>query len=297
MKKNTSALIYAGIAVLLWSTVATAFKIAQRDIGSFSLLFSAAQWSALALLLTVLLKKKGKALFQLKKKEYVRTLLLSLLNPVAYYLVLFYAYERLPAQIAQPLNYTWPIMLVLLSIPFLKQPARWKDILSFGLCFIGILLISSGGNSLRPVRFSTSGIALALCSALLWALYWVLNNRISGDSEVRLFWTFAFSLPVLFLIKQLIPFESPEWTLPAVLSTAYVGLFEMGITFIFWSMAMKNADRAADIGNLIYLSPFLSLIWIRFILGETIYLTTITGLVTIVAGILAGQIKQRQKAL
>ena len=36
---------------------------------------------------------------------------MGLLNPVAYYLILFKAYTILPAQVAQPLNMIWPIVL------------------------------------------------------------------------------------------------------------------------------------------------------------------------------------------
>ncbi|NJK98814.1 MAG: EamA family transporter, partial [Bacteroidales bacterium] len=50
--------------------------------------------------------------------------MLGFLNPLLYYLVLFKAYSLLPAQIAQPLNYTWPLILVILSIIFLSKNIR-----------------------------------------------------------------------------------------------------------------------------------------------------------------------------
>ena len=53
--------------------------------------------------------------------------LLGLLNPFLYYLVLFKAYALLPAQQAQPLNYTWAITLSLLAVPLLKQQVRWQE--------------------------------------------------------------------------------------------------------------------------------------------------------------------------
>lgn len=46
-----------------------------------------------------------------------------------------------------------------------------------------------------------------------------------------------------------IPFEG-------VLGAAYVGLFEMGICFVMWLMAMKLTNNTARISNLIFLSLF-----------------------------------------
>ena len=60
----------------------------------------------------------------------------------------------------------------------------------------------------------------------------------------------------------------------------------MGLTFTLWLMAMKYATTTAKISNLVYISPFISLIFIRYAVGETILLATIVGLVFIVSGIL-----------
>ena len=54
-------------------------------------------------------------------KNWQRSILTALMNPCLYYLILFAAYERLPAQIAQPINYSWSIVLVFLSAMVLGQ--------------------------------------------------------------------------------------------------------------------------------------------------------------------------------
>jgi drug/metabolite transporter (DMT)-like permease len=48
---------------------------------------------------------------------------------------------------------------------------------------------------------------------------------------------------------------------------------------------MKLTDRTASISNLIYLSPFLSLIFIRLFVGERILPSTLTGLALILGGL------------
>ena len=66
----------------------------------------------------------------------------------------------------------------------------------------------------------------------------------------------------------------------------YVGLFEMGITFVFWLTALRLSTSAARIGNLIYITPFLSLVFLRLVIGEKIHLATWVGLTMIVGSII-----------
>ncbi|MDP2113420.1 MAG: EamA/RhaT family transporter, partial [Bacteroidota bacterium] len=58
--------------------------------------------------------------------------------------------------------------------------------------------------------------------------------------------------------------------------------------------AMHYSENNAKTGNLIFFAPFLSLIFIHFILGETIYITTFIGLAFIISGILFQQKEVRQ---
>jgi drug/metabolite transporter (DMT)-like permease len=69
----------------------------------------------------------------------------------------------------------------------------------------------------------------------------------------------------------------------------YLGIFEMGLTFVLWLYALKYASTTAKVSNLIYLSPFISLIIIHFAVGERILMSTVVGLGFITAGIILQQ--------
>ncbi|MDM7484166.1 MAG: DMT family transporter, partial [Vibrio metschnikovii] len=75
------------------------------------------------------------------------------------------------------------------------------------------------------------------------------------------------------------------------LAVSYVGLFEMGITFVLWLSALKSTQNTARISNLIFASPFISLILLATIIGERIHPTTIIGLVFIISGLVIQQMK------
>ncbi|WP_419631493.1 DMT family transporter, partial [Thiolapillus sp.] len=66
----------------------------------------------------------------------------------------------------------------------------------------------------------------------------------------------------------------------------YVGMFEMGLTFLLWLKALQLTRRTVRIANLIYLSPFLSLVLIHYLVGEEILASSYLGLLLIVAGVL-----------
>ena len=97
--------------------------------------------------------------------------------------------------------------------------------------------------------------------------------------------SFALAAPVLGLICALGP-GLPALDGDTLLYGAWVGLAEMGITFLLWQRALKLTRHAARIGQLIFLSPFLSLVLIGAVLGETIHPTSWIGLGIIVAGLL-----------
>ena len=75
-------------------------------------------------------------------------------------------------------------------------------------------------------------------------------------------------------------------SIKGILAGVYTGIFEMGLTFYLWLKALKLAETADKISNLVFLAPFLSLVFISIFLGEHIYYTTFIGLVLIIGGII-----------
>ena len=285
------AYLYGLAAVLLWSTVASAFKLSLRYLDYAQLLLYACAVSTLVLGVVVVVQGKGVLLLAGGHRAWLRSLGLGLINPLVYYLLLFSAYERLPAQEAQPLNYTWALTLTLLSIPLLKQRPSWADLLAGLVCYSGVFVISTRGDVLGLHFSDPVGVVLALGSTVLWALYWIFNTRDERDTVVRLFLNFALALPFVFLYCLV---ESTPWPVSTagLWGAAYIGVFEMGIAFVLWQQALHYAKNAAQVGNLIFVSPFLSLVFIYFFVGEEILLSTFVGLVLVVAGLLLQQFQR-----
>ncbi|MGE4263794.1 MAG: DMT family transporter [Desulfovibrio sp.] len=286
--RQRQAYVYGLGTVLIWSTVATAFKIALKDLDHYQLLLAADVVSIATLLGILAVQGRLDLIRSLTRGELLRNCGLGVLNPFLYYLVLFKAYSLLPAQVAQPLNYTWAITLSLLSVPLLGQKLSRRDLAAVCVSYLGVVVLSTQGRLTGLDFGSPLGVGLALGSTLIWALYWIGNTRNGTDPVLALLLNFVAAFPLI-LGTTLIFSELPAWDNPGLPAAAYVGVFEMGVSFVLWLMAMRLTLSTARIGNLIFLSPFLSLAFIHAILGESIHATTYAGLALILAGNLLGQ--------
>ncbi|MCK0104701.1 DMT family transporter [Marinobacter sp. S0848L] len=284
MKNQKQAMLYGLATVLLWSTVATAFKLALADLAPVQMLLVASSASIVVMAVALVIMGRWQQVFQLSKTQYLQSIGMGLINPCLYYFLLFGAFDRLPAQEAQPLNYTWALVLAYLSVPFLGQKLRRIDILAGLVCYAGVVVIATRG-AVTSLNFSDPlGVALALGSTVVWASYWIIATRDTRDPVVGLFLNFLFGLPVIVLVcGYTVGFEFSG--LQSLSAAVYIGVFEMGIAFILWSQAMKKAENTAKVSNLIFIAPFLSLVFIYFILGEVILPSTYVGLVLIIAGL------------
>lgn len=213
---------------------------------------------------------------------------LGIVNPVVYYLVLFKAYDMLPAQVAQPVNYAWPIVLLVLLAVFNHEPIPGRKYVGMAISVGGVVCISLGGGGVDG-SVSVGGVLMALMSAVLWAGYWMLNNRLDGrvDTTISLFLGFSSGSIVLLLAGIWMGIHVA--TAAGLLSGIYIGCFEMGVPFLTFGIALRLTKNPALINQMCYLSPFLSLFLIAVVLGETIAPATYAGLAMIVAGIVYNQ--------
>jgi drug/metabolite transporter (DMT)-like permease len=287
MKVHSSrkAYLLAILAVLFWSTSPTAFKLGLRFLDSYQLLTGATLTSAAVLGLIVLASRRRTKLAELRWRDFWFSALMGLLNPVAYYLILFKAYSILPAQVAQPLNMIWPIVLVLVSIPVLGQKISWKSLGAMLISFSGVALVSWQGGTASGDPENRLGIIMALSTSVIWAFYFLYNAKDRQDPVIRLWLNFMFAFFFLLLVgffrPAMLPGSIEGWS-----ASIYVGIFEMGITFVLWLMAIQAAPATDRISNLVYLAPFLNLGIVRLVLKEQIFGSTLLGILLLVAGIL-----------
>jgi drug/metabolite transporter (DMT)-like permease len=285
LKNQTKAYILAIVAVAFWSTIATTFNLSLKHISFTHLLLYASLTSTLVAGVYLMSTGKLHKVFLAPPKQILLAVFTGILNPYLYYLILLKAYKLLPAQEAGTLNYFWPVVLVLLSIPLLKQKITLLSFAAILISFAGIVVISTHGNPLAMKFSNGTGVALALICPFIWAFFWILNMKNPMEDASKLFLNFLTGF-VLILITVLLTDRISMPSIYGLIGSVYVGFFEMGITFLIWLKALKLSVTTARISNLVFLSPFISLIFIWLIIGEKILPSTIAGLILIVSGII-----------
>nr|NQU93730.1 DMT family transporter [Bacteroidota bacterium] len=285
MKQQGRAYFFAIFAILLWSTVGSALKIGLRYISFPELLFWASVVSIIIFSITILAQGKLYQMRLLRVSDFVRAAILGFLNPFLYYFVLLKAYNLLLAQEAGTLNYIWPVVLVLLSIPLLKQKIGWVSILAIFISFSGTMVIGTRGKVFELSFSNPLGVGLALLSALFWAIFWIYNMKDRKDDTIKLLLNFVFGF--LYILIYLIGTSGFSMiSIKGLTGAVYIGLFEMGVTYMLWLKALKLSATTAKISNLVFISPFISLFFIRYAVGEMIMISTVIGLALIVGGII-----------
>ena len=154
------AYAYALVAVVFWATAASAFKISLRHVGVMPLLLFASVTSVAVFFLYLAASGKLRLLRTFTKRDYLWSAGLGFLNPFLYYVVIFKAYSLLPAQEAQPINFVWPLTLVLLSIPILGQRIKLASILAILVSFPGVVVIATHPDAALRTSWTSDSAAV-----------------------------------------------------------------------------------------------------------------------------------------
>ncbi len=291
MTDKKKSIIYASGAILFWSTVATAFKLTLEGMSNSQLLFYSSLTSVL-ILFPLAYKNSPEELKQFFNKHHLKNnAVLGLINPFIYYLILFEAYSVLPAQEAQPINLTWPLIISIFSALFLKQKLSLRTVAGLLISFSGVIVIATRGNIMNLHFHNLYGVLLALCSSFIWASFWILNLLDKREESVKLFGSFFFGTVFTGIYILLFGSFGPVET-GYILGAVYIGLFEMGITFFLWLKALSLSDNKAKTSTMVYLFPVISLFFIALVLKEKLFISSVIGLIMIVGGILFQQLKK-----
>jgi drug/metabolite transporter (DMT)-like permease len=159
-------------------------------------------------------------------------------------------------------NYLWPALTVVTSLPLLKQRATWWLAPGTALALSGVFLVMapegrvSWRSFLEHAQSNPAAYALALTAAVTWALYSNLTRRFSTPEKggaVELF------IPVsgltLLALRMVIP-ESGTWTTRAGLEAgALAGI--TAIAYVLWDLAMRRGDVIL-VAACSYFTPLLS---------------------------------------
>ena len=284
MSLRAQSYLNLALCILLWASIPVASKRILAELSTLQMLFWSAIFSSIALAAVLFWQGKVATLAGYGLSGFMRLSWLGFLGAFLYYILLYGAFARTSAAEGFILAYTWPIMVTLLAVPFLGERLTTARLLAVVISFGGVVVILTRGQIVELSAASLPGNALALCGALVFAFFSVQGKRISYDLTVAAFVYFVAALgcaTVAIALVGLTPLPSaPVWGW-----LLYNGLFVNGISYLFWFKALQHGDTFI-VSNLLYLTPALSLLFVRLSLTEPIHASAPFGLLLIVGGIL-----------
>ena len=146
-------------------------------------------FSIVSLSLTITVLKRWGKLREYSKKEMGTMLVLGATGLFPYTTLYYLAFALAPAAAGNSniINYLWPIWIVILAIPILKEGLGWKKILGIALSFAGVYLILTGGQWIRFRLEHLPAYLSAAAGAFFWGLFSVQNKRHRFEALTAMF--------------------------------------------------------------------------------------------------------------
>lgn len=287
MKKSY---LYAGVAILLWSTVATISKLLLSDFNKYQVLCIGALFASLTLFLFNLCTGRLKKMREYHFIDYVHMIFSGLLGNFFYYVFYYAGASIMPASQALIVNYLWPIMSVVFACILLKETLTVRKILAFCLSFIGVITVA-GDDLLSLNTITLTGVLLCIAGAVCYGAFTALNKKWNCDAQISMMLSFFVSFLLALVINI---FASNQLSVNGVqlLGLFWNGACCMATGGVCWALALAHGNTA-KISNLAYITPFLGLLITFIFLREPFKPISVLGLCIIVSGILI-QLKDKK---
>ena len=258
--------IFGILAILFWGTTIAFSRSLTEQLGPLT----AASWIYLLSGIwgcIYLISKPGgiKKTFQLPILYLIGCGALFTIYAVFLYLAVGLAFSREQVIEVSIINYLWPGLTLVFSLPILHKKGRITLIPGVVLAFSGFYLatVQSGMFSWEGfkgnLQVSYLPYLLAFMAAISWGLYSNLVRRWAGHTE-------SGAVPIFLLITGLIlttiRFIFPEesyWTPRVVVELLYMSIFPTFLAYFFWDRAMRKG-KIILVASLSYFTPLLSII-------------------------------------
>ncbi len=158
------------------------------------------------------------------------------------------------------LQYTLPVYIVLFGYWFLNERPQRADWISLVVIFTGLFLFFGDDLNFEGVTGNILAIASGMSMAVL-----MLCMRKQKDG------TPANTILLGNIIGAVIglPFVFQEsFSLPNLGIIAYLGIFQIGLSFVLYSIAIKQV-QALESSLILTLEPILNPLWVFLVIGET----------------------------
>ncbi len=283
--KNWKPYILVIISILIWAGTPVVSKKLLETINNYQILFYASGIASLALFVVVVIQGKLSLIKKYRIIDYWRFFLLGFLGVYCNYYLLYTSFSRVvTTQETYIVYYTWPIWVVVMAFVILRERFAFKNLIAILLGFIGVVVVVSRNGRFTLLYEDILSYLMAVGAAVCYSLFSVLSKKFDYDRTTSMFFAYIFSF-ILISVTTMVVSYIPFVGVGELVGLMWLGVFTYSIAFISWLLALKNG-ATEKVSNLIFFTPFVSLIYISFFLGEKITIFSVVGLCLIVVGII-----------
>lgn len=288
VENKPRALLFVIACVALWSFVAVVSKFGQNTLDTFQFLFWSSLLSFVILLFCTFAAGKFGVMAGYSRRQAAGAFGLGFLGAFMYYLLLYYGYAHAPGLEVLPIQYTWPIFIVLFSMAFLGEKLSARTVISMALGFAGVLVVLTGGN-LAQLRFDNVPVDLVvLVGAASFGLFSVLSKKIRLEAFSAA--TYFFLSATVFSVISMLAFS--RFAIPPAESFVPVlanGLLVNGITYVLWLKALDYA-KASFLAPFVFITPVLAALLVVAFFNEAFVPAYAAGLgLVVIAGMISAR--------
>ena len=275
-ENKKKALLYILACVFFWALIPVVSKTGQVGLDNHQFLFWSGLVSAITVLVATLIHNKKKVFKKPAGSQVLFAIVNGFIGTYLCYILLYFGYASAKGLEVLVLQYSWPIIMVIISIFYLKEKINTRRWLSLLIGLAGVCIVLTKGN-ITTLHFENLKIDLVvIAAAFCIALFSVLSKKIEMEPYLLNSIYFTTGCGVAFFSMLFFStFQMP--TSKNILPILVNGIFVNGISYILWikGLRLANASYLAPFG---FLTPIISAIYLIVFFHEPMLTPYIIGL-------------------
>lgn len=290
MTGKTRGTLFVLLCVTLWALIPVVARLGQTSLDNHQFLFWSSLVSFLVLGINAALSGKLQEVSGYSLADLVFIIILGLLGTYIYYLFLYLGYARAKGLEVLVVQYSWPVLIVGLSIWLLNEKLTLRKTIALILGFAGVITVLTKGEFSQINVTNPALIALVGAGAFCFALFSVLSKKLTSKAPIVVVSFYFLSALMASFISMLyfsgfaLPSKTEIW--PILIN----GLLVNGYSYIFWMKALHESE-ASYLAPFTFITPILSAIYLIILFDEPMIFAYAAGLVLIVSAGLINSLK------
>ena len=255
------------------------------------------RWLTAAVVLVIYAACKKKTLRLNSFDEVWRVILLSALRSITS-ITLLIGYANIASGVASTINFMYPIFVALCMMIIFREDRAWINVVAILLSILGVYLMANGDGVIVEGGNTVLGLTCSLISAITFAAYYIVMKKTKADKiEVVKFTTWIMLLSAIYFIAAALLIDGRINIVSDFKS--WMNILGLGL----WATMISNFTGVKAIRRigptltsiLGALQPLTAVVLGVIFLDEHLGISTISGIVLILAAVTIIVLHQRKK--